>query len=123
MTIEPSSLLHIRAEMPTADDSWAVERVTEYRCLYGIEQWLVKWKGYGEDHHTWEPWENLLSSDVEAEARVVRTASLARSEAGLGKAVMVTLKAALQERGLDTMGQKSVLVSRLLEALAKEDSM
>ena len=37
---------------------------------------------------------------------------------------MVTLKAALEERSLDTAGagQKPVLVSRLLEALLKEDS-
>ena len=39
MTIEPTSLLRIRAEMPTSDDSWEVERVLEYRCLYGTEQW------------------------------------------------------------------------------------
>ena len=52
----------------------------------------------------------------------MRTASLARTEAGLSKAVMVTLKAALEERSLDTAGQKPVLVSRLLQALLKEDS-
>ena len=108
--------------MPTVNDSWEVERVTEYRCLYGTEQWLVKWKGYGEDRNTWEPWENLLGADVEAEARATRTASLGRSEAALGKAVVVTLKAALEKRSLDTSGQKPVLVSRLLEALEKEDA-
>jgi hypothetical protein len=59
---------------------------------------------------------------VEAEARAMRTASLGRSEAALMKAVLVTLKAALEERGLDTSGQKPVLVSRLLEALKKEDA-
>ena len=122
MIIEPASLLRIRAEMPTSDDSWEVERVTEYRCLYGTEQWLVKWKGYGEERNTWEPWANLLAPSVQLEARAMRTASLARTEAGLSKAVMVTLKAALEERSLDTAGQKSVLVSRLLEALLKEDS-
>ena len=125
MAIEPASLLRIRAEMPTADDSWEVERVTEYRCLYGTEQWLVKWKGYGEERNTWEPWSNLLTASVEAEAKATRTASLPRSEAGLGKVVMVTLKAALEERGLDTSGPKAVkaaLVSRLLEALNQEDA-
>ena len=35
------------------------------------------------------------------------------------KAVLVTLKAALEERGLDTSGQKPVLVSRLLERLSR----
>ena len=95
----------------------------EYRCIYGTEQWLVRWKGYGEDGSTWEPWANLLAPSVEAEARAVRTASLAQSEAGLGKAVLVTIKAALKERGLETVGQKAVLVSRLLEALKAEDAL
>ena len=76
----------------------------------------------GEERNTWEPWENLLSASVEAEARATRTALLGRSEAALNKAVMVTLKAALEERGLDVSGQKAALVSRLLEALLKEDA-
>ena len=53
---------------------------------------------------------------------VERNLGLARTEAGLSKAVMVTLKAALEERSLDTAGQKAALVSRLLEALLKEDA-
>ena len=47
----------------------------------------------------------------------MRTASLARTEAGLSKAVMVTLKAALEERS-----QKPVLVSRLPEALLTKEA-
>ena len=59
---------------------------------------------------------------MEAEARDARTASLGRSVAELSKAVVVTLKAALEERNLDTSGQKAALVSRLLEALQAEDA-
>ena len=110
----------IRAEMPTADDDWEVEAVVEYRCVYGTEQWLVKWKGYGEERNTWEPEANLLTAEVQAEAAKVREAGLPRTAAGLQKAVVVTLKAVLAARGLDTSGQKVQLVARLLSALQGE---
>lgn len=54
--IEDSSLQAIRAEMPTINDDWEVDRVVQYRCLYGTEQWLVRWKGFNDDRNTWEPW-------------------------------------------------------------------
>ena len=44
--------------MPTENEQWKVESVVQYRCQYGTEQWLVKWKDYGEDRNTWEPWEH-----------------------------------------------------------------
>ena len=117
-TIEAASLQRIRAEMPTANDDWEVERLLQYRCLYGVEQWLVKWQGYGEDRNTWEPATNLLSSQVQAEAVRVREAALQpRTQAGLLKFVVVTLKAALEARSLDTTGQKAELAARLLAAL------
>jgi hypothetical protein len=59
-----------------------------------------------------------VTAEVQAEARAVRTAALPRDAAGLSKHVVVTLKAALEERGLDTSGQKAALVARLVEALA-----
>ena len=80
----------------------------------------MKWKDYGEDRNTWEPWENFLNDEVRSEAKAARTAALPRTEAGLTKQVVVTLKAALDERGLDSSGQKAALVSRLLAALQSE---
>ena len=68
------------------------EAVVEYRCVYGTEQWLVKWKGYDEERNTWEPEANLLTTEVQAEAAKVREAGLPRTAAGLQKAVVVTLK-------------------------------
>ena len=47
----------------------------------------------------------------------MREAGLPRSAAGLQKAVVVTLKAVLAARGLDTSGQKVQLVERVLSAL------
>ena len=56
-------------------------QVVQYRCQYGIEQWLVKWKDYGEDRNTWEPWDNFLNDEMRSEARAARTAALPRTEA------------------------------------------
>ena len=78
LAIHKKSLLQIRAEMPSADDSWEVEAVVQFRSYYRKEQWLVKWKGYGEDRNTWEPWEYLLTEQAQAEARQVKAAALAK---------------------------------------------
>ena len=77
-TIHKDSLLQIRAEMPSADDSWEVEAVVQFRSYYRKEQWLVKWKCYGEDRNTWEPWEHLLTEQAQAEALQVKAAALAK---------------------------------------------
>ena len=98
--------------MPTADDDWEVESVAEYRCVYGVEQWLVKWRGYGEDRNTWEPWENLLTPQVQAEAQRVRDDFLPRTQAGLMKLTLPTIRAAMALRSLDLVGLKADLVAR-----------
>ena len=75
-----NGLLEIRAEMPTMDDSWDVEAVVQYRTYYRKEQWLIKWKGYGEDRNTWEPKENLLQEWVLKQAEEVKKAAVAHHE-------------------------------------------
>lgn len=87
--IDPDSLLRIRAAMPTCDDSWEVEAVVQYRTCYSKEQWLVKWKGYGEHRNTWEPLENLLTDEVKREAAEVKQRYL------VAKAAAATAAAAL----------------------------
>ena len=109
-----------RAEMPTANDDWEVESVAQYRCVYATHQWLVKWKGYSEESNTWEPWENLLTPEVQAEAKKVRDEALPRTEAGLKKLTLPPLKAALEERGLEVTGQKAQLIARLLAAFESQ---
>ena len=71
-----NGLLEIRAEMPTMDDSWDVAEVVQYRTYYRKEQWLVKWKGYGEDHNSWEPKENFLQDWVLKQADEVKARAL-----------------------------------------------
>ena len=113
-------MLRIRAEMPTSSDDWEVDWIAQYRCVYGVEQWLVKWKFYGEDRNTWEPWDNLLTPASQAEAASVREAALPRTEAGLKKLTLPTIKKALENRGLDPVGLKQQLIDRLLAAFASE---
>eukprot|EP00327_Prymnesium_parvum_P012039 CAMPEP_0184393324 /NCGR_PEP_ID=MMETSP0007-20130409/34462_1 /TAXON_ID=97485 /ORGANISM="Prymnesium parvum, Strain Texoma1" /LENGTH=60 /DNA_ID=CAMNT_0026744271 /DNA_START=63 /DNA_END=241 /DNA_ORIENTATION=+ len=60
--------------MPAYDDTWEVENVVQYRKCYNNEQWLVKWKGYGEEHNTWEPLENLVTEEAREEAEKVKVA-------------------------------------------------
>jgi len=86
MQLSDESLLAIRAEMPTSSDDWEVKAVLEYRVRYGTEQWLLKWKGYRPDRNTWEPWEHLITEQVEGEARQFRDGTVSRAdEAGLMK--------------------------------------
>ena len=85
-----------------------------YRCNSGIEQWLIKWQDYNEVGNTWEPWANLLTEAVQAEAHKVKEAALP----SVAKLLTVPLlKATLEERGLDSGGLKAALVQRLQEAL------
>ena len=78
-------------------------------------QWLVQWKGYGEDRNTWEPWDNLLTDEVKAEASQVKQAALPTVAK---KLTVALLRAELEARGLDASGLKADLVQRLQDALS-----
>ena len=90
---------------------------------HGVQQWLVKWKGYDADRNTWEPFDNLMTPEVVEEATKVREAALQpRTHEGLSKFVIAVLKAVLEARGLETSGNKAALVARLLAALVPQSS-
>jgi hypothetical protein len=43
-----------RSEIPISD-VWIVEKILDFRVHKGIQQWKVRWKGYGSENDTWEP--------------------------------------------------------------------
>merc|ERR1712223_557941 len=44
------------------EEEYVVEKVVDKRTKRGKTQYLVKWKGWGEDDNTWEPIDNLEGS-------------------------------------------------------------
>ncbi|KAJ1640884.1 hypothetical protein T492DRAFT_926807 [Pavlovales sp. CCMP2436] len=66
--------------MPTSYDEWEVEKVLQYRTYHRQEQWLIKWKDYGEDRNTWEALAHL-SDDVQVDAQRVKELSIGRQHA------------------------------------------
>jgi len=84
LAVAADSLQEIRAEMPTMDNEWDVKAEVQYRTYYRKEQYLIIWKGYGEDRGTWEPLEHLSDDVKEQVARVedIALAAGARTFAG-----------------------------------------
>jgi len=43
----------------TSDEEYEVEKILDKRKFGRQIKYLIKWKGYGEEHNTWEPLKNL----------------------------------------------------------------
>ncbi|KAK3912440.1 Eukaryotic translation initiation factor 2 subunit 3 [Frankliniella fusca] len=43
------------------DGNWEIEEITDMDIIFGERKFLVKWKGWGEEHNSWEPLRNIYS--------------------------------------------------------------
>ena len=74
-TLSKESAERIMEIVPSADDSWTVEALREYRNHNGQRQWLVKWQGFDANRNTWEAWEDLGES-IKEDALLMQHAAL-----------------------------------------------
>jgi len=44
------------------EEQWEVEKIEGERVKQGVTEFLIRWKGYGNDDRTWEPMEHLRNA-------------------------------------------------------------
>lgn len=54
------------------EEEYVVERIVDKRKVKGVEEYLLKWKGYTDADNTWEPKDNLDCPDLIAQFEATR---------------------------------------------------
>src|SRR6202035_2128381 len=69
-------------EIIDGEEEWIVEKILDSKVMNRKLRYLVKWEGFGIEHNSWEPWDNVNAPQLVTEfhqrhpgaARRIRTA-------------------------------------------------
>ena len=51
-------------EIIDGEEEWVVEDILDSRMINRKLRYLVKWDGFGIEHNSWEPWDNIYAQDL-----------------------------------------------------------
>jgi transposase InsO family protein len=54
-------------EIVEGEEEWIVEEILDSRVMNRKLRYLVKWKDFGIEHNSWEPWDNVHAPELVAE--------------------------------------------------------
>jgi len=51
-------------EIVDGKEEWVVEEILDSRMVNRKLHYLLKWEGFGVEHNSWEPWDNVHASEL-----------------------------------------------------------
>ena len=54
-------------EIVDGEEEWMVEEILDSRMVNRKLCYLVKWEGFGVEHNSWEPWDNVHALELVAD--------------------------------------------------------
>src|ERR1700678_822412 len=54
-------------EIVNEEEEWIVEEILDSNVINWKLLYLVKWEGFGIEHNSWEPWDNVHAPDLIAD--------------------------------------------------------
>ncbi|OQV22224.1 hypothetical protein BV898_03726 [Hypsibius exemplaris] len=111
-----SALLQEEEEIEDEDEEeqYEVEDILDERTEAGLKQYLIKWKGYGPKHNTWEPEENVVGCDLHLAKFQAKTKNaISAATAAASKPILSSRKGSVEEAGPSSQPPKAAVMSQL----------
>ena len=54
-------------EIVDGEEEWVVEEILDSKVINWKVRYLVKWEGFGIEHNSWEPWDNVHAPQLIAD--------------------------------------------------------